>query len=552
MRRIQAAFVLCSFFGTALAQIRVRSFLDLPGETGDPSISPDGKTLAFQWLPPDMNRWGLYTGPMSGGEPQLFAKGDGLAVSPKWSPDGQWIAFLRWQTPRTVSVFIEPAAGGEERLVGAACNREVAWTADSRSLITPNNGRTDSPDECRLVVTSIEPGGPTWQLAQRGTYPALSPDGKTLAFVRDREIHLLALTRDGHAVGVETTLVREPLTIIHPAWIPGTNELVYLLLEDRSVVRRIEARQGAKPADAGSVDGEFDILSPAPDGGSVLGEVRSHDDSYWRIDLRSPDPHFEQLRRLPWNARSLRLAPDGQKVLSTVSARGASQLYTSSLDGSDARRLFSTSYQVIEQAAWSPDGKQIAFTAEPWVSQVSPSYLLIASINGGSSRRLLPQFDYVYGAAWSRDGNALYFVAQTKDGSPIWKLDLSSNKLTQITELPGQQVEGVDEKYLYVWRIPFSLLRIPLTGGPEEPVVGDALSFVIGQNELYFVRQDAKPPTLQGLNLYRLNLATRATQFVANVGFGAASLQLSPDGRFIYAERHDPPSSRIMLVQGLR
>jgi len=42
------AAIFAFFLGTALAQIQVRPFLDLPGETSDPAISPDGKL----WLSP--------------------------------------------------------------------------------------------------------------------------------------------------------------------------------------------------------------------------------------------------------------------------------------------------------------------------------------------------------------------------------------------------------------------------------------------------------------------------------------------------------------------
>jgi Tol biopolymer transport system component len=554
MQPIQVATLALWFcFGTAFAQLQLRPFLDLPGETSDPSISWNGRTLAFDWWPPDMGGWGIYTRPMRGGEPRLFANSaDNIAVSPRWSPDGRWIAFLRSPTPHAASLFIKPATGGEERLLGAICNDEVAWTADSRALITPINGDTDSLDECRLTVLSIEPGRPSWQLAHRGTSPALSPNGETLAFVRNREIRLISLTRGGRAAGSERTLVREPLNIMHLVWVPKSNEIAYLLSEDRSVIRRIEARQGAKPRNAGSIAGEFNLLSLSPSGGQALAEIEVHDDSYWRIELQAPDPHFEKLRRLPWNVSNLRLSPDGQKVLYTVSALGGSEFYTSNLDGSGPRSLFSIPYQSVERPVWSPDGRQIAFTAEPGHSQVEPSHLFIASTNNWSPRRLLRQFDEVYRVSWSRDGQALYFAARTKDEWPVWKLSLADNKLTQITRGSGDQAEQADDSFIYLKRRPFILLRVPLAGGREEPVVSGALEFTVGRNELYFVRQDAKPPTREGLNLYQLNLAKLTSQLVANIGFGLQSLQLSPDARFIYAERHDPRRRDIMLVQGWR
>ena len=552
MRSINAAaFVMLVFSTTSVGQIQVNRFLDLPGETSDPNVSPDGRTLAFAWWMPDVNDWGIYLRPMSGGEPRLFAKcEDGIAYSPKWSPDGRWIAYLCSGTPRTSRLFIKPAAGGEERSLGTACSTGVAWTADSNFIVAPNNGDTDDADACKLTAVSIEPGKPSWQLSNRGTYPALSPDGKTLAFVRDHEIRLLALTRDGHSAGVETTLVREKLTIMSPAWVPGTNEIIYLLLQDRSVIRRIEARAGARPRDNGSIDGEFNMISFGPPGKRVLAEVESHDDSFWRMDLRAHEPHFEKLRRLPWNVTNLSLSPNGEAVLYTRYTRGRSDFYTSAVDGTAPKALFSVPYERTDRLVWSPDGRQIAFTAEPVISQTPPSHLFIATAANGTPRRLLDQFEEVGLIGWSRDSKALFLVAGTEPELNVWKLNLADNQLTKMLSRSDQLIEQSHGGFIYFRRLPsFALFRIPIDGGPEEQLVNGVLNLTVGVNGLYFVRQDAVPPRSDGLNLYRFDLSTHASQLITRSVNVGQSLQLSPDERFIYSEKHEPPRRHIMIVR---
>jgi len=150
----------------------------------------------------------------------------------------------------------------------------------------------------------------------------MSSDGKTVAFTKDREIHLLPVTPEGRAAGIERTLVRENLATWYPVWVPGDREIVYQLGRDRSVIRRVGVREGAKPRDNGSIDEEFNLLSFAPKGGQVLAEVGFHDDSFWRIDLQAPKPHFEKLRQLPWNVTNLTLSPDGLQLLYTMDTRG--------------------------------------------------------------------------------------------------------------------------------------------------------------------------------------------------------------------------------------
>lgn len=550
MRSVPAiVFALSIALGAAGGQIAVHPFLDLPGETSDPNVSPDGSTLAFNWWPPDIKNWGIYLRPMSGGKPRLFAQSEDVALSPKWSPDGRWIACLSVGTPRTSGLWVKPMAGGDARWIGPVCSSGVTWTADSRFIITPNNGDTDDGEACKLLVVSVEPGRPSWQLAERGTYPALSPDGKTLAFVSDREIRLLPLTRDGHAAGVETTLVRENLPIINPAWVPGTNEIVYLLSRDSSVIRRVGARPVAKPRDDGSIDGEFGRLSFAPIGGPVLAEVASRDDSFWRIDLQAHEPRFDELRRLPWNVANLSLSPDGQTLVYTVSTRGRSEYYRSNIDGTGAKLLFSLPYERADRPVWSPDGREIAFTAAPVISQLPPSHLFIAPAANGSPRRLLKQFEEVTPINWSRDGKALFLLAGTEPDLSIWKLNLVDGQLTRIVPLSGQFAEQVNSEFIYFQRLPFSLARIPIEGGPEEPVLSGVMSFVVGSSALYFTRQDANPPTPEGLNLYRFDLPTHQSRFVARALAFGQSLQLSPDGRFIYSEKHAPRRRDIMIVR---
>jgi dipeptidyl aminopeptidase/acylaminoacyl peptidase len=151
--RKYAVYLLPFCLGIASAQLHIRPFLNLPGETSDPAISPDGKTLAFAWWTPKDDDWGLYTRPISGGEPKLFAKSEeGIAYSPKWSPDGKWIAFLRSGTPRTSELVVKAVSGNEERQLGPVCSDGVAWTTGSRHIIAPNNDDTDMLENCSLTV----------------------------------------------------------------------------------------------------------------------------------------------------------------------------------------------------------------------------------------------------------------------------------------------------------------------------------------------------------------------------------------------------------------
>ena len=80
----------------------------------------------------------LYTVPAAGGTAPVRITGGTRDTTPRWSPDGKWIAFVRPNDKETPQIFLLPMRGGEARAL------------------------TDLPKGA---------GGPVW-----------SPDGKTIAF----------------------------------------------------------------------------------------------------------------------------------------------------------------------------------------------------------------------------------------------------------------------------------------------------------------------------------------------------------------------------------
>jgi Tol biopolymer transport system component len=102
----------------------IDSFTGLDGETSEPTLAPDGKTLAFQWCKPDYS-CGIYTRPLAGGEVRPLIEGntkEGLATSPRWSPDGGRIAFTRFYSHFDNHLFVRDISSGAERDIGSVCD----------------------------------------------------------------------------------------------------------------------------------------------------------------------------------------------------------------------------------------------------------------------------------------------------------------------------------------------------------------------------------------------------------------------------------------------
>jgi Tol biopolymer transport system component len=175
----------------------------------DPAPSPDGKRVAFtlaEWAPGQQRRrmsvWVASADEAKGGahgaEASVFVASGKNDSSARWSPDGQWLAFLSDRDEAggfdKTQLYVMPAQGGAARRVCAMPNGVSApdWSPDSQRLaFTSLEGAEPAPDP--IVVT---PGRHTrlWTVPLTGGQPepvtpetvtvwdfAWSPDGACFA-----------------------------------------------------------------------------------------------------------------------------------------------------------------------------------------------------------------------------------------------------------------------------------------------------------------------------------------------------------------------------------
>ena len=123
---------------------------------GDPALSPDGARLAFtySWVEPESLESRSHVmlldlaapAPDNSPEAVEFTQGlrDGL---PRFSPDGQTLAFLRADTAGHRQIWLMGVRGGEARqLTDSPSNViELAWSPDSRRLVYVADVDPDAP-----------------------------------------------------------------------------------------------------------------------------------------------------------------------------------------------------------------------------------------------------------------------------------------------------------------------------------------------------------------------------------------------------------------------
>ncbi len=74
-----------------------------PGFQSQPSFSPDGSQIAFQWDGPTQDNDDIYVTVVGSGTPLRLTKDAAADVYPRWSPDGRWSPFCACRETRTHS-----------------------------------------------------------------------------------------------------------------------------------------------------------------------------------------------------------------------------------------------------------------------------------------------------------------------------------------------------------------------------------------------------------------------------------------------------------------
>ena len=132
----------CGSLGVASDANRVPTIDDLLTikSVGGTQISPDGKWVAYTVAYGDFKQdafitqiWLVETG--AGGTFQL-TRGDRFSTSPRWSPDGHWLAFLSNRQEDKNQIFVINPAGGEAQQLtkSETAISNFAWSEDGKTL----------------------------------------------------------------------------------------------------------------------------------------------------------------------------------------------------------------------------------------------------------------------------------------------------------------------------------------------------------------------------------------------------------------------------------
>jgi len=258
-----------------------------PGSHFSPRWSPNADRLAYVSTA-DKDKPQLFVRWMQNGQTAKLADLTSPPRNLEWSPDGKWIAFAmfapdekaklgeappkpegaQWAPPLEViteplyradgagylkpgytHVYVVPAEGGAPRQLTFGPYNEsgpIAWTPDSQYLIVTGNRNENwrrEPVNSELYKVSLADGSITALTSRPGpdTSPAVSPDGKTIAYLsfEDRylgyqnvQVHLMSADGSNQR-SITSSLDR---TVDDVAWSRDGRSL-YIQYDDQAITK---------------------------------------------------------------------------------------------------------------------------------------------------------------------------------------------------------------------------------------------------------------------------------------------------------------------------
>jgi TolB protein len=135
---------------------------------------------------PPSQRYQLIVADADGANARVILESHLPVMSPAWSPDGDWLAYVSFENKRS-SIWVQQVSTGTRRMVSgrAGINGAPAWSPDGRKLLVTLGGSAGTPNLYVLDLGTQQltrlTDGPS--IDTEGTY---ATDGQSVYFTSDR------------------------------------------------------------------------------------------------------------------------------------------------------------------------------------------------------------------------------------------------------------------------------------------------------------------------------------------------------------------------------
>jgi len=237
--------------------------------------------------------------------------------------------------------------------------------------------------------------------------PSISPDGKNLMFLSTRDLYSIDL----YLADAQTGKVRKKIT-------------------ETAVDPEFESIQFIRSAGAWDPKGKMFVFGAIAKGKPVL---TFFDVEKEKISEEIEFKNLDEIYSPTWS-------PDGRFIAFSAMTGGKSDLFLYDLSAKTSKQL-SDDFFADLHPSWSPDGRYIAFVTDRFTTDLtllSIGDYELALIDPVSEKiERIPAFSAAKNIdpQWTQDSKSLLFLSDQSGKTDIYRVDLDSRKLYQVTNL---------------------------------------------------------------------------------------------------------------------
>ncbi len=548
----------------------IRPATSYPGFEYEPSLSPDGSSVAFSWNSTTDN-FSIYIKDVDGEQPRRLTSGSANDSNPAWSPDGKTIAFLRYRSEPKLEVVLTPVAGGPERVIGEIRPRAArrylppqqyrwgpgpSWSRDGKYVAVADGceSREDTPDCIYLLAVN----GPERRRVTQGTKgsagdtsPALSPWDDRLVFVRAQtESGMAELWLKDLAGSAEQQITHDGRIVHSIAWrTPG--ELLFTSNRSGAILLwRMPIGHGS-PTAISAAGRQVRRISADRMMKRVIYSDIMRNTNVWRAQIQGSPPQADRVEKLLASSRqndSAEYSPDGGHIAFISDRTGSQQVWVALFDGSMPSAL--TGFEAgtpVGSPRWSPNGNEIAFDS----TRDGRSVIYRVPAKGGEPKLFASDDADCMMPTWSRDGKFIYYIRSRNGQSNLMKRAVTGgSSVLVINDVTSDAIESFDGSTLFFGRRP-GIWWVPIAGGepklvPQLADVNYRRFVTMSRKGLWWISNDAAH-----INFFELG--TSVVHPVVGLSrplpIGTPSCSVTPDGRSLIYSTVDDSGSDLMLLE---
>jgi imidazolonepropionase-like amidohydrolase/Tol biopolymer transport system component len=500
-------------------------------------VSPDGKEIAFDLL------GDIYTIPIAGGEAKALTTGIEWDMQPRYSPNGEWIAFTSDRAGGD-NIWIMNRDGSDPKQVTKETFRllnEPYWSPDSEFIVARKHFTSERSLGAGEMWIYHRSGGEGLQLTKKRTdqkdtgEPAISPDGRYVYYSddttpgaiyqynKDPNTQIYVIQRLDRQTGEIEPFVTGPGGSVRPTPSPDGKSLAFVRrVRYKSVIFVLDLESGKETPlydgldrdmqETWAIHGVYPSMAWTPDNKSIVFWSAGHIN---RLDVAS-----KQVTNIPFHVKGTRSVAEAVRFPIEV-----------------APKQFDV--KMLRWPTVSPNGKQVIYQAL--------GYLYVRDLPSGTPHRLTRQTDHFeFYPAWSRDGKwIVYTTWNDQTFGSVRVMPSIGGDGRVVTQNPGHYIEPAFSpdatKIVYrvtsdgflmsaVWSRETGIFVVPTAGGPSKLVTkkGASPRFGASNDRVFFMTfEDEDKRALRSINLDRSEERTHLMSAFAT------EYALSPDEKWV-------------------